>query len=101
LQGFTEFFPKRRKRGAISTALFRFERVGSPHLPPPGGKQAKSIADFRVRRREINFNRNLSRHVRDKLLFARSACRSRPAGGKARSAAKLLQKSGFAAFLKL
>ena len=93
MQGFTEFFPKRRKHGTISTALFRFERVGTPHLPPPGGKQAKSIADFAARRRQINLNRKFRRHVRRNLLFARSACRSRPVGGKARSAAKPPQTS--------
>ena len=50
---FYRIFPKRRKCGAISTALFRFEKVGSPHLPPPGGKQAKSIADSAARRRQM------------------------------------------------
>ena len=42
------------------------------------------------------FDRKFRRQARRNLLFARSACRSRPAGGKARSAANPFQKEWIA-----
>ena len=97
---------RRYRRGHMLHGRLKIENIMDILTPPvccAYGRRAacqKSLAEFRVRRREINIIRFLLRHVRGRKHFTRSERRivRYQRTTEAQNAAKLSRKSGEATF---